>query len=66
MMQDVVRETTGTSRIAMTKATFNNKKNLLLQIGLKFKEATICSVALYFGAKHLDASESRTEIPGKV
>jgi hypothetical protein len=30
-----------TPRIAMTTATFNKKKNLHRQIGLKFKEATI-------------------------
>jgi len=54
-----------TSRIAVAKTTFNKNKNLNLQVGLKFKVETICGVTLY-GAKHLDTSESRTEIPGKV
>jgi len=54
-----------TSKIAVAKATFNKNKNLHLQVGLKFKEETICAVALY-GAKHLDTSESRTDIPGKI
>lgn len=54
-----------TSRIAVAKATFSKNKNLHLQVGLKFKEETICDVTWY-GAKHLDTSESRTELPGKV
>jgi hypothetical protein len=54
-----------TSKIAVSKASFNKNKNFHLQVGLKFKEGTICAVALY-GAKHLDTSESRAEIPGKV
>jgi len=54
-----------TSKIAVAKATFNQTKNLHPQVGLKFKDETICGVTLY-GAKHLDTSENRTEIPGKI
>jgi hypothetical protein len=54
-----------TSRIAVAKATLNKNKNLHLQVGLKFTEETICGVALC-DAKHLDTSESRTEIAGRV
>ena len=57
------------SRIALAKVAFNKKKTLFYQqIGLKFEEETSKMLHLEHGfvwCRNLDASGSRSEIPGE-
>jgi len=55
-------------RIVMAKAAFNRKKTLFIsKLDLKLRKKLIKSyiLSMAFWCRNLDASDSRSEIPGK-